>query len=149
MSTSFQGVAPLSLTAAPDLILDVTRAADPRRVAEAMRLLERGESAAFAKALEVAHQPRATASATYAAQTVAPPPVRKPLSALQQMEGFFLRQFLENVLPRSEALFGQGQSGDLWRSMMAEKMGETLARQGSFGIAERLARQITPQEKAA
>lgn len=60
---------------------------------------------------------------------------------LQQFEGFVLRTFVEAMLPKENAsFFGSGTAGDIWRSMMAERLGEEIAAGGGIGIAELLAR---------
>lgn len=60
---------------------------------------------------------------------------------LQQFEGFVLRTFVEAMLPKENAsFFGSGTAGDIWRSMMAERLGEEIAAGGGIGIADLLAR---------
>ena len=63
------------------------------------------------------------------------------LSPMQEFESFALRSFVESMLP-SEAsnFFGSGTAGNIWRSMMAEQIGEQIARAGGIGIAETIAR---------
>ncbi|EAU41515.1 hypothetical protein FP2506_13819 [Fulvimarina pelagi HTCC2506] len=63
------------------------------------------------------------------------------LSPLQEFESFALRSFVESMLP-SEAsnFFGSGTAGNIWRSMMAEQIGEQITRAGGIGIAEMVAR---------
>lgn len=59
---------------------------------------------------------------------------------LQQFEGFVLRTFVEAMLPKENAsFFGSGTAGDIWRSMMAERLGEEIAAAGGVGIAALLA----------
>jgi hypothetical protein len=44
------------------------------------------------------------------------------------------------MLPQhAPAMFGKGTAGEVWKSMLAEKMGAELARSGQVGIAKRLA----------
>ena len=58
------------------------------------------------------------------------------LDPLQKFEGFVLRTFVESMLPKNAtAVFGEGTAGDIWRSMMAEKIGEEIAASGGIGIA--------------
>ncbi|NDV85723.1 rod-binding protein [Aurantimonas aggregata] len=69
----------------------------------------------------VAHQSR-----------VAPP--------LEQFEGFVLRSFVESMLPtEASSYFGSGTAGEVWRSMMAEEIGNELAKGGGIGIADAIA----------
>lgn len=44
------------------------------------------------------------------------------------------------MLPKNAVnVFGKGSAGEFWKSMLAEKMGDELARSGQVGIARRLA----------
>ncbi|WP_409561300.1 rod-binding protein [Hyphomicrobium sp. MC8b] len=55
----------------------------------------------------------------------------------QQFEALYLRQMLEEWLPKdSEALFGEGTAGSIWRSMLADHMATTLSKSGTIGIAQ-------------
>ena len=43
------------------------------------------------------------------------------------------------MLPKdAPAAFGEGLSGDMWRSLLAEKMSEQIAKSGALGISRRL-----------
>ncbi|RFC62639.1 rod-binding protein [Fulvimarina endophytica] len=73
------------------------------------------------------------------------------LAPAQEFEAFALRSFVEEMLP-SEAsnFFGGGTAGNIWRSMMAEQLGEQLARDGGIGIADMISadRAMEPQTAA-
>lgn len=59
---------------------------------------------------------------------------------LEQFEGFVLRSFVESMLPsEASSYFGSGTAGAIWRSMMAEEIGNELARGGGIGIASAIA----------
>lgn len=61
------------------------------------------------------------------------------LPQLQQFESFVLRSFVETMLPKENtSFFGSGTAGGIWRSMMAERLGEEIAASGGIGIAELL-----------
>ncbi|MCW4113723.1 rod-binding protein [Aurantimonas sp. MSK8Z-1] len=64
----------------------------------------------------------------------------RTVSPYQKFEGFVLRTFIEDMLPSSEtsSFFGTGTAGNIWRSMLAEQMGDELARSGGIGIADML-----------
>ncbi|WP_185983573.1 rod-binding protein [Aureimonas mangrovi] len=69
---------------------------------------------------------------------------------LQEFEGFVLRSFVEEMLPKENTeFFGAGMAGDVWRSMMAEKIGEEIAAAGGIGIADMLAQSPTLAGRAA
>jgi flagellar protein FlgJ len=55
----------------------------------------------------------------------------------QQFEALYLRQMLEASMPKdSEALFGKGTSGTMWRSMLADSLATALSKTGTIGIAK-------------
>ncbi len=55
----------------------------------------------------------------------------------QQFEALYLRQMLEEWMPKdSESLFGEGTAGSVWRSMLVDKMATTLSKSGAVGIAQ-------------
>jgi hypothetical protein len=65
---------------------------------------------------------------------------RKAPDAFAKLEAFVLQSFIQAMLPsNSEALFGKGTAGEVWKSMLAEKLGDELARSNQVGLAKRLA----------
>lgn len=61
--------------------------------------------------------------------------------AYQQFEASVLRNFVEEMLPKStENTYGEGTAGNVWRSMQADFMSQELAKSGGIGIASTLAR---------
>jgi len=62
---------------------------------------------------------------------------RKAKDAGQQFEAMYLRQMLDEVMPKeSEALFGKGTAGMVWRSMLTDALATTLSKTGTIGIAQ-------------
>lgn len=62
--------------------------------------------------------------------------VNKAKDVAQQFEAVYLRQMIEASIPKdSEALFGEGTSGTMWRSMFADTLATTLSKTGTVGIA--------------
>ena len=62
---------------------------------------------------------------------------RKIKEVGQQFEALYLRQMLEEWLPKdSQELFGEGTAGSVWRSMLADQMANTLSKSGTIGIAQ-------------
>jgi hypothetical protein len=57
------------------------------------------------------------------------------------------------MLPKNATnVYGKGTAGEVWRSMLAERIGEELAKSGQVGVAERLessARQPIPATSEA
>lgn len=65
------------------------------------------------------------------------PNVRKSADAAQKFEAFVLQTFIQEMMPETqESVFGDGISGDFWKSMMSEKIAEQVAERGGLGIAK-------------
>lgn len=64
-------------------------------------------------------------------------------TAAQDFEAFVLQSFVEAMLPReSDSVFGEGTSGALWKSMLAEQVARELARSGGIGIARMIEKDL-------
>ncbi|WP_164718297.1 rod-binding protein [Bradyrhizobium sp. LVM 105] len=141
------------VTATPDLVLDVLEAADPvtQRAATAKLDALKSSDADFAATMDaeagkaaVAGQP-ATKAAEVQSDALNGEPVRvikAPASGevYRKFEAFILQSFVETMLPKeSEEVFGKGTAGGVWKSMLAEQLGNQLAKGKGIGIAERLA----------
>ena len=51
-----------------------------------------------------------------------------------------LQSFIQSMLPKNaKHVFGKGTAGEVWKSMLAEKLGAEIARSGQVGLAKRLA----------
>jgi hypothetical protein len=139
--------------ASTDIVLGVALAADPEKYRVAAERL-RGMSAegaagrsvafeAFSASVEQARggavesPPSAPANAPPRA---APSPMRQTGGdAFAQLEAFVLQTFIQSMLPKNAShVFGKGTAGEIWRSMLAEKLGHEVARSGQLGIATRL-----------
>jgi Rod binding domain-containing protein len=54
------------------------------------------------------------------------------------------------MLPKNATnVYGKGTAGEVWRSMLAERIGEELAKSGEIGIADRLASSMRQPPNAA
>lgn len=81
----------------------------------------------------VSHAPSPDATALAARA----PHVRKSGDAAQKFEAFVLQSFIQEMMPETqESVFGDGISGDFWKSMMSEKIAEQVAERGNIGIAD-------------
>lgn len=59
----------------------------------------------------------------------------------QAFESFVLRSFIEEMLPKENtAVFGSGTAGNIWRSMLAERIADEMAAGGGIGIAKTISR---------
>lgn len=65
-----------------------------------------------------------------------------PAAALKKFEGMVLAKFLDTMMPATSSVFGGGTAGSTWKSMLTEKMGESIAQGGGVGIAASIARTI-------
>jgi flagellar protein FlgJ len=148
---------PMSIAPPSDIVLDVARAADPTRYSEAASRLKQVAAAASTGAgfgaMLTAWQPEDLAPGgedalgaveDLAARAVAGKPpeavLRKP-DAFSAFEAMVLTNFVGALMPRdSAAVFGEGNAGQIWASMMAEQVAAKVAEAGGIGIAERLRR---------
>jgi peptidoglycan hydrolase FlgJ len=149
----------MTISPPSDIILDVVRAADPQRMRAATERLvqfagDRGPGAAsFASFLDGARRERiverpfdpATARVVmHNREALAASGLRErmsPAEPYRQFEAFVLQSFVETMLPKdAESVFGSGTAGEVWKGMLAEKIGAELAASGGIGIAEQLAK---------
>jgi Rod binding protein len=132
-----------------DIVLDVARAADPVKLQTASRrLMDLSNSAGTTEFADVLKSmPRVGAPMgrdPYAVQVISWNQTTlsnstNAGSAYQQFEAFVLQSFIESMLPKdSEATFGKGTAGGVWRSMMAEQIGAQIAKAGGIGIAAKI-----------
>jgi peptidoglycan hydrolase FlgJ len=69
---------------------------------------------------------------------------RAPLSravpeSFVKFEAMVLQTFMQSILPNdTETVYGGGMAGDMWKSMLAQQLGEVMAKRGGIGIAERV-----------
>lgn len=149
------------MTVAPiqDLIADVMAAADPASQRMAAGKLERLASTAdrnFAAAVDrkieaaglqqneaaAAHDGASGSSAV--ADSTGHAPIIKATNgkgAYRKFEAFILQMFVESMLPKDATdVFGKGTAGTVWRSMLAEQIGNEMAKGNGLGIARQLAK---------
>jgi Rod binding domain-containing protein len=68
----------------------------------------------------------------------------------REFEAVTLSTFVEALLPKdARAVFGSGSAGEIWRSMMAEKIAAEVAEAGGIGIADELERTFAREGAAA
>jgi hypothetical protein len=59
--------------------------------------------------------------------------------AAEEFEAFVLQSFIGEMLPKSaDHVFGRGIAGDIWKSLLSEKLAYEVARRGDLGIAEQV-----------
>jgi len=157
------------VTPTSDVVLDVLEAADPPTQRQATAKLDalKPSDADFAasmdsqadKAKELGKaaasaaggpSPAASAQADIGPSSAAAP-VRvikapAPGEVYRKFEAFVLQVFVETMLPeKANDLFGKGTAGNVWRSMLAEQLGNQLAQGKGIGIARQLASSAAAQ----
>ncbi|PVB62697.1 rod-binding protein [Labrenzia sp. 011] len=129
----------MAISPPSDLILDVAKAADPVSLQAATSRLKSiavsGSGAGFDLAFT-----DATNSATAAFNRYSPEASKASgagKSPAEKFEAMILTQFVETMLPEeSEAVFGEGSTGEIWKSMLAEQIANQIAASGGVGIAD-------------
>ena len=65
----------------------------------------------------------------------------KPVTpaSFKRFEAVVLQTFIQNMLPKDgAAVYGKGMAGDMWKSLLAEKVAQVMADRGGIGIADRV-----------
>lgn len=143
---------PLSIAPPSDIVLDVAQAADPLKLQAATAKLARmaagggAGGADFAAALDAASAPPKPAKplpSSFGTGTTlwrtTPAAQPRSTSAYEKFEAVILQNFVQNILPKDESLFGDAASADIVRSMLAEQLATQLAQSGRLGIAKMMA----------
>jgi hypothetical protein len=132
----------MAISPVSDIILDVTRAADPQKASAASRALsaEGPSRTDFSTTLTRAAPPVDAGNYAYRnpGLTIAPAmtPARK---AEVGLESVLLKSMIEEMMPKDAPdVFGSGVAGDVWRSMLSEKIANEVAKSGALKIADRL-----------
>ncbi|MCV0426740.1 MAG: rod-binding protein [Roseibium sp.] len=129
----------MAISPPSDLILDVAKAANPAGLQEATSRLRsiaasptgEGYDLAFAGAVEQSGETVSTFRSTGSRNAEA------HKSPAEKFEAMILTQFVETMLPQdAEAAFGEGTTGEIWKSMLAEQVASQLAASGGVGIAD-------------
>ena len=143
--------ATLAINPPSDIILGVARAADPSKYQAAADRLAR--ISGTAAGVDAAQPPRTVPGEP---ESAAAPRALRPVSALpadrrpsqlrgtsdplSQFEAFVLQSFVQSMLPKhADRVFGRGTAGEVWKSMLAEMLGNELAQGGRVGIARQMA----------
>ena len=94
---------------------------------------------------EMARRSDAAANATFSAEgkvetgtTPAAGPTATP-QTFRRFEAMVLQTFIQNMLPKDgAAVYGKGMAGEMWKSLLAEKVATVMAERGGIGIADRM-----------
>lgn len=119
-----------------DIVLDVTRAADPAATALARARLEGKAGVASAEVAFEAAGDAPVAAPRLDGESASKGAVPK---SYVKFEGMVLQTFLQSMMPNdTESVYGGGMSGDMWKSLLSQTLGETMAERGGIGIASHL-----------
>jgi flagellar protein FlgJ len=147
------------VTPIPDVVLGVLEAGNPvtQRTATAKLDALKSSDADFAatmdseisKASATASAANGPSAATTAQAEAGSPSAAAPVRVIKapsqgevyrKFEAFVLQVFVDTMLPQqSPGIFGKGTAGSVWRSMLAEQLGNQLAQGKGIGIARQLA----------
>lgn len=133
-----------------DLVLDVLRAANPMDVQAAHEKLKANKAAFAASSLaekgagfESAVGILNDAASKAGLGNLRTEKVDEVPKVYQQFESVVLQTFVKEMMPDdTESVFGKGNAGEIWKSMMAEQIGEVMAKDGGIGIAEQMYRDL-------
>ena len=100
-----------------------------------------GIEAARAETVSGSRAPRLRRSASARPATKGSVEADKPVTpaSFKRFEAMVLQTFIQNMLPKEgAAVYGKGMAGDMWKSLLAEKVAGVMADRGGIGIADRV-----------
>ncbi|ATO57645.1 rod-binding protein [Bartonella sp. 1-1C] len=138
-----------------DIVLDVARAADPLEYRASVEKLYSLQKFARVQTTEREGSSFADLAQTTLASEVQddlvsdglvqqvhirPQSVQsKEAEVFRNFEAFVLQTFVESMFATDiQSIFGKGQAGQIWKSMMAEQLAKEFAVSGGIGIAQML-----------
>jgi len=138
----------LAISPPSDLVLDVVRAADPVEVQAAQEKLKANQAAFAANSLAEAGNgftsavdvlDRATGKTGLGDTKNRSVKTEEIPETYRKFEAMVLQNFIKNMLPsESEEVYGKGATGDIWKGMMAEQLGNEIAKGQGIGVAKEL-----------
>jgi peptidoglycan hydrolase FlgJ len=132
----------MAISPASDIILDVAQAADPQKALATTRALASASGRLapdFAATLN-SFPANSSAGESYKAPALfAPRPETPERKAALGLESLLLKNFVDQMLPKDAAdVFGSGVAGDVWKSMLSEKIADQIAKSGALKIDDRV-----------
>jgi hypothetical protein len=168
----------MAISPISDIVLDVARAADPNEIRAAAAKLQSmsysagAESGLFDEALTAAGLGSGSAASAdpeggeWPTEGYAGPSIggagsarvamlndtalsKGGLSPAQKFEALMMQQMVEGILPEdAESVFGSGTAGGIWKSMLAEQIGNQIAARGGVGIADMITTTLSKRDTA-
>ena len=147
----------MAISPPSDLVLDVVKAADPLEVQAAQEKLKANQAAFAANSLAEAGNgftsavdilDRAAGKTGLSDSKNRSTKTEEVPETYRKFEAMVLQNFIKNMLPNdSEEVYGKGATGDIWKGMMAEQLGNTMAKGDGIGIAKQMySEQLRRQE---
>jgi len=125
----------MAISPPSDLVLDVVRAADPVERSAAAGKLQRIAAQAGTGGSGFRTAVDDTLASSVRTSGSAGGPAGK--SPAEKFEALVLHQFVETMLPDDAGnVFGEGATGEIWKSMLAEQVANQMAASGGIGIAD-------------
>lgn len=150
-----------------DLIVDVINAADPAKAQAMATRLRQASSTSSALAFSGQFDsemrqmglpleqlsvlgPASTVSLRNATALAQKGAIQGNSDQYKQFEAMVLSSFVQNMMPtKAPTVFGAGTAGDVWKSMLSEKIANEMAKAGGIGIANRVAQSVARNAAAA
>ncbi|WP_244544379.1 MULTISPECIES: rod-binding protein [unclassified Beijerinckia] len=67
----------------------------------------------------------------------------------KEFEAVLLQKSIEAMLPNSEKIYGKGNAGSIWKSMLSKELATQLVNRGGIGLAQHIAIYIEKKAEAA
>ena len=134
----------MSISPVSDLVMDVVQAADPAKVMEAQAKLrvtkaqtEAVQLASAGKGFDASigqvHDLRSLKTSSTSDKD------DKTVQTYRNFEAMVLQNFVQSMMPKdAEDVYGEGTTGDYWKSMMAEQIAKEISAGGGIGIADHM-----------
>ena len=120
----------MAVSLVTDIVMDVIKAAEPSSA-----------QAAHAKLVQMSGAAKSSEpfSAHVGANVLSQPHQSADAEAYRKFESLVLGSFIQTMLPDdTQSVYGGGLSGDMWKSILAQHLGDAVSERGGIGIANRL-----------
>ena len=120
----------MAVSLVTDIVMDVIKAAEPSSA-----------QAAHAKLVQMSGAAKSSEpfSAHVGANVLSQPHQSADAEAYRKFESLVLGGFIQTMLPdETQSVYGGGLSGDMWKSILAQHLGDAVSERGGIGIANRL-----------
>jgi len=134
----------VSISPVSDLVMDVVQAADPAKVMEAQAKLK--VTKAQTEAVQLASAGKGFDASIGHVQDLRSLKTistsdkdDKKVQTYRNFEAMVLQNFVQSMMPKdAEDVYGEGTTGDYWKSMMAEQIAKEISAGGGIGIADHM-----------